>query len=128
MIDHVSVGVADLKRAATFYDAVFAPLGIARMMERPTTIGYGKAYPEFWINLREGMTRLPDNHGTHICLRARSIEHVTQFYDAALANGGRDDGKPGPRPEYHPTYYAAFIVDPDGNRIELVTFLKDENG
>ena len=126
MIDHVSVGVADLERAAKFYDAVFAPLDIVRLRDEATTIGYGKTYPEFWINLRKGMVPLPDNHGTHICLRALSAELIDRFYDAALANGGRDDGKPGLRPHYHQTYYAAFIVDPDGNRIELVTFLKDE--
>lgn len=126
MIDHVSVGVADLERAANFYDAAFAPLGLSRLIERPATIGFGKTYPEFWINLRTGMTPVPPESGTHICLRARTAAQIDAFHDAALKTGGRSDGAPGPRPEYHPSYYAAFVVDPDGNRIEVVTFLKDE--
>jgi predicted lactoylglutathione lyase len=70
------------------------------------------------------MTPLPPNHGTHICLRARSTDAVDAFHKAALATGGGDDGKPGLRPHYLQTYYAAFVTDPDGNRIEVVTFLK----
>lgn len=126
MIDHVSVGVADLERAASFYDAALAPLGLIRLVERPTTVGFGKVYPEFWINLRAGMIPVPAESGAHICLRARTPAQIEAFHDAALKTGGRSDGAPGPRPEYHPSYYAAFIVDPDGNRIEVVTFLKDE--
>lgn len=125
MIDHISVGVSDLERAASFYDAVFAPLELTRLVSRPATAGFGKSYPEFWINLRAGMTPVPPESGTHICLRARSMEQVDAFYAAALEKGGRSDGAPGPRPEYHSSYYAAFVTDPDGNRIEVVTFLKD---
>jgi len=124
MIDHVSVGVADLERAANFYDAAFAPLGLTRLIRRSTTIGFGKTYPEFWINLRAGMSPVPPESGTHICLRARSAAEIDAFHAAALKAGGRSDGAPGPRPEYHPSYYAAFVTDPDGNRIEVVTFLK----
>lgn len=126
MIDHISVGVADLERAAKFYDAAFAPLGMTRLITFPTTVGFGKTYPEFWINLRAAMPPLPPNHGTHICLRARSADAVRAFYDAALKTGGGDDGAPGLRPHYHQKYYAAFVTDPDGNRIEVVTFLKDD--
>jgi catechol 2,3-dioxygenase-like lactoylglutathione lyase family enzyme len=126
MIDHVSVGVANLERSTTFYEAAFAPLELKKIMVRPATVGFGKSYPEFWINLRMGMAPVPPESGTHICLRARSAAQIDGFHAAALDAGGRSDGGPGPRPEYHPTYYAAFVIDPDGNRIEVVTFLKDE--
>lgn len=124
MIDHVSVGVADLERGTKFYEAVLAPLGLTKLVVRPTTIGFGKAYPEFWINLRSGMKPVPPDSGTHICLRARAAAEIDAFHVAALKAGGQSSGGPGSRPEYHASYYAAFIVDPDGNRVEAVTFLK----
>ncbi len=122
MIDHISVGVSDLERSATFYEAALAPLGLSRLMTRPATVGFGQAYPEFWINLRAGMVRVPAESGVHICLRAKSTADVDAFYAAALAAGGVSDGAPGLRPHERVRYYAAFIVDPDGNRIEAVTF------
>jgi len=124
MIDHVSVGVADLQRASTFYEAALAPLGLTRLTARPATVGFGKAYPELWINLRAGMPSVPPDSGVHVCLRARTTAAVDAFHAAALASGGRSDGLPGPRPEYHASYYAAFVFDPDGNRIEAVTFVE----
>src|SRR3954467_15000209 len=122
MIDHVSVGVSDLERAARFYQWVLAPLGLSRLVTRPATIGFGKSYPEFWINLRAGMAPVPHDSGVHICLRATSTDDVDAFHAAALAAGGRSDGAPGLRRHDRVRYYAAFIVDPDGNRIEAVTF------
>jgi catechol 2,3-dioxygenase-like lactoylglutathione lyase family enzyme len=122
MIDHISVGVADLDRAARFYEATLAPLGLTRLVTRPATIGFGKAYPEFWINLRPGMAPMPPESGTHICLRAKSTGEVDAFHAAALASGGRSDGALGIRPHDRVKYYAAFVIDPDGNRIEAVTF------
>ncbi|WJR75760.1 VOC family protein [Bradyrhizobium sp. NP1] len=122
MIDHISVAVSDLERAARFYEAALAPLGLARLVTRPATIGFGKAYPEFWINLRPGMKRVEEGSGTHICLRARSPEAVDAFHAAALGAGGASDGAPGLRPHDRVRYYAAFVTDPDGNRIEAVTF------
>ncbi len=122
MIDHISVGVSDLDRAARFYEAVLAPLGLARLVTRPATIGFGKAYPEFWINLRPGMAPAGPGSGTHIALRAKSSGEVDAFHAAALAAGGASDGAPGLRPHDRVRYYAAFICDPDGNRIEAVTF------
>ena len=94
MIDHVSVGVADLERAARFYQAALGALGLTRVVTRPATIGFGKAYPEFWINLRSGMTKVPHESGTHICLRAKSTGDVDAFHAAALSNGGTSDGVP----------------------------------
>ena len=122
MIDHISVAVRDLERAARFYEAVLAPLGLTRLVTRPATIGFGKAYSEFWINLRAGMSDVDNGSGVHIALRARSTADVDAFHAAALATGGRSDGPPGIRPHYRVKYYAAFVVDPDGNRIEAVTF------
>jgi catechol 2,3-dioxygenase-like lactoylglutathione lyase family enzyme len=126
MIDHVSVGVRDLERSARFYEQALAPLGLSPLVTRPATVGFGKAYPEFWINLRGGMTPVPHDSGIHICLRARSTGEVDAFHTAALAAGGRSDGAPGLRPHDRVRYYAAFIIDPDGNRIETVTFPSDD--
>jgi catechol 2,3-dioxygenase-like lactoylglutathione lyase family enzyme len=126
MIDHISVGVSDLERAARFYESILAPLGLSRLVTRPATIGFGKAYPEFWINLRADMAPAPPESGIHICLRARSTSEVDAFHAAALDAGGRSDGAPGLRPHNRVRYYAAFIIDPDGNRIEAVTFPNDE--
>jgi catechol 2,3-dioxygenase-like lactoylglutathione lyase family enzyme len=125
MIDHVSVGVADLERAARFYEAVLSALGLSRLVTRPVTIGFGKAYPEFWINLRDGMARVPHAAGTHICLRAKTTAEVDAFHAAAVSTGGVSDGAPGLRPHDRVKYYAAFVLDPDGNRIEAVTFPQD---
>jgi len=122
LIDHVSVAVSDLARSGAFYDAVLAPLGLARLVTRDATIGFGKTYPEFWINLRAGMPKVPYESGTHICLRARTSADVDAFHAAALGAGGVSDGVPGIRPHERVKYYAAFVIDPDGNRIEAVTF------
>jgi catechol 2,3-dioxygenase-like lactoylglutathione lyase family enzyme len=122
MIDHVSVRVSDLERSARFYELALAPLGLSRLVARPATVGFGKSYPEFWINLRAEMTPVEPESGVHICLRAKSPEEVDAFHAAALRAGGRSDGAPGLRPHDRVRYYAGFIVDPDGNRIEAVTF------
>ena len=126
MIDHVSVGVSDLERAARFYEATLAALGLTRVVTRPATIGFGKAYPEFWINLRASMTPVAPESGAHICLRAKTLREVDAFHAAALKAGGRSDGAPGLRPHDRVRYYAAFVIDPDGNRIEAVTFPTDD--
>lgn len=123
MIDHVSVAVRDLEAAARFYETVLATLGFARLETRRATVGFGKKYPEFWINLRADLMLLPENSGAHICFRASSTDLVDAFYQAALAAGGANDGAPGLRPQHGEGYYSAFIRDPDGNRIEAVTFL-----
>ena len=125
MIDHISVGVSDLERSATFYEAALGALGLARLVTRPRTIGFGQAYPEFWINLRGGMPHVPPESGVHICLRAKTTVEVDAFHAAALSAGGASDGAPGIRPHDRVRYYAAFVVDPDGNRIEAVTFPAD---
>jgi catechol 2,3-dioxygenase-like lactoylglutathione lyase family enzyme len=125
MIDHVSIAVRDLAGSARFYEMVLAPLGYARLVTRPKTIGFGKKYPEFWLNERFHMTPVDADSGVHICLRARDAEMVQAFHAAALAAGGSSDGAPGPRAGEMKGYYAAFIRDPEGNRIEAATFTAD---
>lgn len=122
MIDHVSIAVSDLARADAFYAAILAPLGLARLRVEERRIGFGKSYAEFWLNLREGARYEGD--GAHVAFRAAAVEAVDAFHRFALANGGRDDGPPGFRDRgVGPNlYYAAFIRDADGNRIEAVTF------
>jgi catechol 2,3-dioxygenase-like lactoylglutathione lyase family enzyme len=124
MIDHVSVAVRDLAKAQSFYTAVLAPLGYAKLREWPdAAIGFGKKHPEFWLNKRSAMDRVAQDSGVHICLRAPDPAAVEAFHAAALKAGGTSDGAPGLRPHYYAGYYAAFIRDPDGNRIEAVTFV-----
>ena len=128
MIDHISIPVSDLQKSEAFYAAVLATLGFAKMREWPdATIGFGKKHPEFWINKRTAMDRVADDSGVHICLRAPDSAAVDAFHAAALKAGATSDGPPGLREKYHTNYYAAFIRDPDGNRIEAVTFLRDAN-
>src|ERR1700675_4194497 len=108
MIDHISVGVSDLERSARFYAAALAPLGLSRLVTRPATIGFGKSYPEFWINFRADMTPVVPESGVHICLRSKSTGEVDAFHAAALTAGGRSDRATGLRPHDRPPYYAAL--------------------
>ncbi len=121
MIDHVSIGVRDLERARQFYGTLLATLGFRELRDWPAAVGYGKKYPEFWINHRPGL--IGSDTGVHVCLRAPTTQAVDAFHAAALQAGASSDGAPGPRPNYSSAYYAAFIRDADGNRIEAVTFV-----
>ena len=128
MIDHISVAVRDLAVAERFYTALLAALGMTKLREWPDAgVGFGKKYPEFWINRRIAMDSVAADSGAHICLRARDTKAVDAFFAAALKAGGASDGAPGLRPHYYAGYYAAFVRDPDGNRIEAVTFLRDKD-
>lgn len=122
MIDHLSIAVSDLAKSAAFYEAVLSPLGYGRLVEREATVGFGKRYPELWLNHRPGMTPPDANPGSHVCLRADSEEAVAAFHAAALAGGGRSDGAPGPRPAAMTSYFGAFILDLDGNKVEAASF------
>lgn len=123
MIDHVSIAVRDLAAATRFYEAVLGAIGMRAIDVRPATVGFGKQYSEFWINLRRDITPVAAGSGAHVCFRARSTEMVDAFHAAALAAGGSSESAPGLRPhDGEGGYYAAFIRDPDGNRIEAVTF------
>ncbi len=122
MIDHVSIAVRNLAATAYFYEAVLGPLGYARLVQRERTVGFGKTYPEVWLNLRENHIPVEADTGAHVALRARDEAAVRAFHATALAYGGTDAGPPGPRQAAMGAYYGAFIHDPDGNKIEAVTF------
>lgn len=125
MLDHISIGVTSMKRSKAFYDAVLAPLGMRLVM--PVEIGgqlVGAGYgddpskPVFWIGLPVNGQPATMGNGVHVAFAAAARAQVDDFYLAALDQGGIEDGKPGLREQYHPTYYAAFVRDPDGNKIE----------
>ena len=121
MLDHVSIEVSDFERSKAFYEAVLAPLGIRLLMEFEGAAGFGKETehgpkPFFWVGARGR----PIVSGAHVAFGVRSTEQVDAFHAAALAAGGTDNGAPGPRPIYHPGYYGAFVLDPDGNNVEAV--------
>ncbi len=122
MIDHVSLAVADLKRSVGFYESTLSPLGLTLIVREERRAGFGKRYPEFWVNLRPGLAPQPDDTGTHICLRAPSRAAVEAIHRAALQAGGRSDGPPRDRQATTTGYFAAFVRDPDGNKIEAATF------
>lgn len=123
MIDHLSLGVSDLARARKFYDIVLATLGYRRVMEVPDACAYGDAagHPVFWIGLPPpGAAPAVAVRGVHVAFAAPDRTAVEAFHRAALAEGAADNGAPGLRPQYHPDYFAAFVIDPDGHRIEAV--------
>ncbi len=121
IISHVSVGVTDLARAKKFYDAVLGALGYGVVMEEPPYgIAYGTEFPEFWIGPAHNGDAITPGNGVHIAFLAPNKDAIDAFHKAGLKNGGTSDGAPGFRP-YTPTYYAAFLRDPDGNKIEAMT-------
>ncbi|TWG94663.1 catechol 2,3-dioxygenase-like lactoylglutathione lyase family enzyme [Mesorhizobium sp. J18] len=122
MIDHTGIVVSDFEKARAFYDKAMAPLGARLLMMVPKEYtgdvkvgGYGRERPVFWLH--EATTTGP---GRHYAFTADSRADVDAFHAAAIAAGGRDNGAPGLRPHYHPDYYGAFVIDPDGNNIEAV--------
>ncbi len=122
MIDHMGIRTARYPQARPFYDAVFAALGGGMRHQVPLeftggthVMGFGREMPSFW--LREGATA---SEAQHVAFTARNCAEVDAFYNAAMAAGGRDNGGPGLRPQYHAGYYGAFVYDPDGNNIEAV--------
>lgn len=118
MLNHVSIGVPDIERSRRFYDTVLPTLGCKRLMDVETTSGYGGDMPVFWVSLAERPVPPDPESGLHFCFTAPTRASVDAFYAAALKAGGSDNGKPGLRDAYGPNYYAAFVVDPDGYRLE----------
>ena len=125
MLDHIGLAISDIRRSEAFYEAALKPLGISKLYEYGpdktdsggTAIGFGKdMMPFFWIgdNERTG-------EGTHVAFTAQDRAAVDSFYQAAIAAGGKDNGGPGLRPKYHPNYYGAFVLDPDGINVEAVS-------
>jgi catechol 2,3-dioxygenase-like lactoylglutathione lyase family enzyme len=115
MIDHVSLQVSDYQRSKKFFSAALAPLSYAVLMEFDGAAGLGAGRPDFWI--AQGESR---SGPSHVCFAAANRGQVDAFHKAALAAGGRDNGAPGVRAHYHPNYYGAFVLDPDGNNVEAV--------
>src|SRR5882724_8249554 len=123
MLDHVSIPVADLDRAAAFYDAALETLGLRRRKQRPGAIGYGppnRAAPVFWILAQAKAGSATPGTGLHVSFEALDRASVDAFHATALAQGGRDAGAPGLRPEYTMPFYGAFVLDLDGFKIEAV--------
>lgn len=126
-IDHVSVGVTNMKRAKAFYDAALSPLGMTpiypvEIKGQLVGVGYGQAgKPSFWIQLPINGQAASMGNGVHIAFNAANRAAVDAFFLAAMEHGGVEDGRPGLRTEYHPDYYGAFVRDPDGNKIEAVS-------
>lgn len=123
-LDHLSLSVRDAERSKAFYVAALAPLGITLIMEGRSGLGFGRSFPHFWVRQGVGTFQAAQQfeHLTpvHVAFTARSREEVTAFHDAALKAGGRPFGAPALRPEYHPNYFGAFVLDPDGHNIEAV--------
>lgn len=123
-LDHISLNVTDYERSKTFYQAALKPLGIKLIMEGVSGAGFGRARPHFWIRQGVGTFQKPQDitpiTPVHVAFKAESREAVESFHKAAIAAGGRDFGTPGIRPQYHPGYYGAFVIDPDGHNIEAV--------
>ena len=116
MIDHTGVSVSNFTRSKAFYEQALAPLGYSLIMEFAKFAGFGEpAKPDFWIG--EGTPNVP---AIHVAFRAATRGAVEAFYKAAMAAGGRDNGAPGLRAQYHPNYYGAFVLDPDGHNVEAV--------
>ena len=123
MLDHISIPVRDFKRAATFYDAVLATIGLKRTKERADAIGYGTEVglpPEFWILEQQDASAAKSGIGLHVSFRVKSREEVHAFHATALTHGGMDAGSPGVRPQYTAGFYGAFAYDLEGFKIEAV--------
>jgi catechol 2,3-dioxygenase-like lactoylglutathione lyase family enzyme len=120
VLDHLSLGTADLARAVEFYDAALAPLGIVRVWTRPDEVGYGRPGGDDQLAIKRRPGFVAPAPGFHVALSARTRPDVDAFFRAAVAHGGTSDGEPGLRPHYGPGYYAAFVVDPDGHHVEAV--------
>jgi catechol 2,3-dioxygenase-like lactoylglutathione lyase family enzyme len=118
MIDHISLGVRDVAAAKRFYDAALAPLGYKCLHESTGMLGYGSGTPALWIGVAKRPVPPDDASGLHVCFAAPTRRSVDAFHAAAIAAGGHDNGKPGVRADYGPNYYAAFVVDPAGYRLE----------
>jgi catechol 2,3-dioxygenase-like lactoylglutathione lyase family enzyme len=118
MIDHVSIGVRDVAKTKRFYDAALKPLGYQCLSEGEGSLGYGQGTVAFWISAVERPVPHHAKSGLHFCFTAPTPKSVDAFHAAALGAGGRNNGAPGLRADYGPGYYAAFVIDPDGYRIE----------
>lgn len=123
MIDHVSIPVSNLLTSTEFYESLLAEIGYMKLVSKEGTVGFGKKYPDFWLNERIAFDETSIGDGFHVCIRASSAEKVVAFHKKALELGAQSYGDPGIRQHYSNNYFAAFIIDTDGNRVEVVTFV-----
>lgn len=123
MVHHVSLGTADLPRARAFYDPVMREIGLHRTLDVDEAVGYGAGITVFSLNIPANRSTATPGNGVHVAFEVEKRSAVDAFYRTALANGGTSDGEPGLRSEYDANYYAAFVRDPDGNKIEALTFV-----
>jgi len=121
LLSHVSLGVDNVAAVAPFYDRLLKPLGASRIHEEASAIGWGRKFPEFWIGRPLDGQPATVGNGAHVSFLALDRAQVDAAYAAGIAAGGSDDGRPGPRPEYGEGYYAAFLRDPFGHKIEIHT-------
>ena len=125
MLSHISFSVSDLSRSNAFYDAVLGAVGFSRVYSGETSSGWGDASGDEKVAIKKRVEAVvAPSAGFHLAFHAETQEQVHTFYEEGLKYGGRDNGKPGPRPEYGPKYYAAFLTDPDGYPIEVKLFVK----
>ena len=120
MFDHISFGVHDIARSRRFYDSALAPLGFVALSVGDDSLGYGKDAVALWLSSGASPVPADPRSGLHFCFTAPSRAAVGEFHRAGLAAGGSDNGAPGRRADYGPTYYAAYVVDPDGYRLEAL--------
>lgn len=123
MLHHVSLGTTDLDRARAFYDPVMRELGLSRTLDVPNAVGYGAGITVFSLNLPSNGLPASAGNGVHVAFEVEKRAAVDAFFRVAVSQGGIGDGPPGLRPEYDANYYAAFVLDPDGNKIEALTFV-----
>jgi catechol 2,3-dioxygenase-like lactoylglutathione lyase family enzyme len=114
MLDHIGVAVSDVAKSKSFFEAALAPIGYKVLMDFGEAVGLGQDRPDFWI------AKGPVAATSHIAFAAPNRAAVKAFYNAAISAGGKDNGAPGLRPQYHPNYYGAFVYDRDGNNVEVV--------
>lgn len=122
VLSHVSIGTNNFEAAAEFYEQVLPTIGLEKIMDEPEfkAVAWGRAFPEFWIQAPIDHQPATVGNGSHVAFLASSTSEVHAFYDAAMAAGAKDDGAPGPRPHYSEAYYACFIRDLDGHKIEAM--------
>jgi len=118
LLHHASIGVKDLGKSKAFYDSILRTLGVQQLGADDGSAGYGDADGSFWVLASKSPVPATPGSGLHFCFRASSRAQVEAFHAAALAHGGRDNGQPGLRADYGKNYYAAFVIDPDGYRLE----------
>lgn len=120
IMSHVSIGTNRFAEATAFYDSALAVLGARRVLDLPTVVAYGRAFPEFWVHPPHNGEEASVGNGTHFAFLADSQEQVDAFYSAALRAGAIPEGEPGPRPAYGEAYYGCFVRDPDGHKVEAM--------